>query len=284
MWGEPFLSLSTGEYTGSAASVLNSTCGMASFSYCCLLAGTIDPGVFGPRRYGFSLDPEVCIDRTNKLLVYWNVSGAGHSSAFHETGYACGVEIGVIVPLDRSLLSSQWPRRFPPIPRQPPWFARPHSRLALFCDDLQRAPTLSDTTHHTRRCLDMPLPENTTISLHGHTRPEDTLHSKPKQAFFLRLSTDTLEALQASPLPQVQFTFGKRSVGSILTARSPQLDLLPCRVFKWETRSSLQSQVPKMQFMIYISVPLQRGRRTHHSNTTQRWLESSWYSATALMR
>ncbi|KAF9650647.1 hypothetical protein BDM02DRAFT_3111952 [Thelephora ganbajun] len=57
----------------------------------------------------------------------------------------------------------------------------------------------------------MPLPENTTISLHGYSRPEDALHSKPKQAFFLKLSAGTLEALQASPLPQVQFTFGKRS-------------------------------------------------------------------------
>ncbi|KAF9792596.1 hypothetical protein BJ322DRAFT_1030236 [Thelephora terrestris] len=56
----------------------------------------------------------------------------------------------------------------------------------------------------------MPLPENTTISLHNHSRPGDALHSKPKQAMFLRLSAETLEALQASPAPQVHFTFGKR--------------------------------------------------------------------------
>ena len=111
--------------------------------------------------------------------------------------------------------------------------ARPHSRLALFRDDLRRASTLSDTYHYPHCCLlDMPLPENTTIPLHGHSRPEDALHSKPKQAIFLRMSTETLEALQASPLPQVQFTFGKRSVSSIPTTRSPQLDLLPCRAFK----------------------------------------------------
>lgn len=75
----------------------------------CLLAGTIYP-----TRCGFSLDPRSFasieravsrkLPRCSKrvyLLVYWNISGAGrsYSSAFHETGYARGVEIGV-VPLD----------------------------------------------------------------------------------------------------------------------------------------------------------------------------------------
>lgn len=67
---------------------------------------------------------------------------------------------------------------------------------------------------HPRRCPNMPLPENTTISLQNQSRPEDVLHSRPKQAIFLRLSAEALEALQASPTPQVQFTFGKRSVSS----------------------------------------------------------------------
>lgn len=67
----------------------------------------------------------------------------------------------------------------------------------------------------------MPLPENTTISLHNLSRPEDALHSKPKQAIFLRLSAETLEALQASPTPQVQFTFGKRSCIQVGDASFP---------------------------------------------------------------
>lgn len=161
------------------------------------------------------------------MLVYWDALGAVGCSAFDGTGYVRGLEIGV-VPLDLlpivlivvTAVSSRLSTSTQ--------FARPHSRLALF----QRASTLSYTYYHPRRCLDMPLPENTTISLHGHSRPEDALHSKPKQAIFLRMSADTLEALQASPLPQVQFAFGKRSVSSISTIRSPQLDILPRRVFK----------------------------------------------------
>lgn len=155
------------------------------------------------------------------------------------------------------------------------------SRPTLFCDDLQRASTLPDTHHHPHCCLDMPLPENTTIPLHGHSRPEDALHSKPKQAIFLRMSTETLEALQASPLPQVQFAFGKRSVSSISTTRSPQLDLPPCRAFKWEKLSFRHNRLLKTQFMTYTSVPLPQDRRIHHSSTTRGWLESSWCSATA---
>lgn len=102
--------------------------------------------------------------------------------------------------------------------------------MPLFPGALQPSvhPLLSNTHHHLGSSFAMPLPENTTISLQNHTRPEDVLHSKPKQAIFLRLSAETLEALQASSAPQVQFTFGKRSVSSnsrctIATARSSTL-------------------------------------------------------------
>ena len=158
--------------------------------------------------------------------------------------------------------------------------------FSLFCADLQRTSALShpDTHHHPRWCLSMPLPENTTISLQGHSRPEDALHSKPKQAIFLRMSAETLEALQASPLPQVQFTFGKRSVSSIPTARSLQLDPLLCRAYKWEIPFFRRSRLPRMQSMIYTSAPLPQDRRIRHSNTTQRSLESSWYNGTVSRR
>ena len=87
-----------------------------------------------------------------------------------------------------------------------------HSSVPLFCGDPQRTstPLSSDTHRHPNCCLNMPLPENTTISL----QTENVLHSKPKQAIFLRLSAEALEALQASPTPQVQFTSGKRPVSS----------------------------------------------------------------------
>lgn len=215
------------------------------------------------------------------LLAYRNVSGAGGYSAFHETGYVRGLGV---VPLDPFPIVLIVAIAVSSRPSASTWFARLHLRFVLFCDDPQRASTLSDTHCHPHRCLDMPLPENTTISLHGHSRPEDALHSKPKQAIFLRMSAETLEALQASPLPQVQFTFGKRSVSSIPTARSPQLDLLPCRAFKWEILSFQRTQLLKMQSMMCTSVLLPRDRRTRHSSTTRRWLESSWCTATAPRR
>ena len=45
----------------------------------------------------------------------------------------------------------------------------------------------------------MPLPSNCALSLLGHSRPGDTVHSKPKQAIIIRLSTEILDALEANP-------------------------------------------------------------------------------------
>ncbi|KAF8632701.1 hypothetical protein AX17_004773 [Amanita inopinata Kibby_2008] len=45
----------------------------------------------------------------------------------------------------------------------------------------------------------MPLPPNCTLSLLGHSRPGDTVHSNPKQAILIRLSTETLDTLEANP-------------------------------------------------------------------------------------
>ncbi|KAF8906587.1 hypothetical protein CPB84DRAFT_406382 [Gymnopilus junonius] len=56
----------------------------------------------------------------------------------------------------------------------------------------------------------MPLPPNTNLSVLGYSRPGDTLQSKPKQAILVRLSSETLDALESfSTQPsQIQFEFG----------------------------------------------------------------------------
>ncbi|KAF8894147.1 hypothetical protein BD779DRAFT_979856 [Infundibulicybe gibba] len=56
----------------------------------------------------------------------------------------------------------------------------------------------------------MPLPVNGSLLLQGHSRPGETLHSKPKQAIIVRMSEETLEALEAFPQhPQMDFEFGQ---------------------------------------------------------------------------
>jgi RNA polymerase II elongation factor ELL len=61
----------------------------------------------------------------------------------------------------------------------------------------------------------MPLPGNGVLSLQGHSRPGDTLHSKPKQAMIVRMSAETLELLEAFPnQPPMDFQFGENTVGS----------------------------------------------------------------------
>ncbi|OBZ70678.1 hypothetical protein A0H81_09126 [Grifola frondosa] len=54
----------------------------------------------------------------------------------------------------------------------------------------------------------MPLPVHTTLSLQGHSRPGDTLLSKPKQAMIVRMSAEALEALESFPnQPKMEFEF-----------------------------------------------------------------------------
>ncbi|KAF8070214.1 hypothetical protein FPV67DRAFT_1486660 [Lyophyllum atratum] len=54
----------------------------------------------------------------------------------------------------------------------------------------------------------MPLPE-TTLSLGPHTNPGESEHSKPKVAMLVRMSTETLDALQAlGEKPPMDFEFG----------------------------------------------------------------------------
>ncbi|PCH36123.1 hypothetical protein WOLCODRAFT_140232 [Wolfiporia cocos MD-104 SS10] len=55
----------------------------------------------------------------------------------------------------------------------------------------------------------MPLPDNTTISLQGISKEGDILHtSKPKRAMLVRMTSETLEAIEAQQLKQVDFDFG----------------------------------------------------------------------------
>ncbi|OAX41123.1 hypothetical protein K503DRAFT_736194 [Rhizopogon vinicolor AM-OR11-026] len=55
----------------------------------------------------------------------------------------------------------------------------------------------------------MPLPSGTQLSLQGHSRPGDTVHTKPKQAMIVRMSAETLEALEDfSNNPEMNFQFG----------------------------------------------------------------------------
>jgi len=59
----------------------------------------------------------------------------------------------------------------------------------------------------------MPLPVNSTLSLLGASRPGDALLSKPKKAMLVRMSSETLDALEASiSQPQLQFDFGESPV------------------------------------------------------------------------
>ncbi|THV08594.1 hypothetical protein K435DRAFT_788017 [Dendrothele bispora CBS 962.96] len=54
----------------------------------------------------------------------------------------------------------------------------------------------------------MPLPTGT-YALHGHSRPGDPVQLKPKHAFIVRLSSETLNALDAFPNnPELNFQFG----------------------------------------------------------------------------
>ncbi len=58
------------------------------------------------------------------------------------------------------------------------------------------------------------LPPDATYALQGfHTRPGEALPSNPqKQAYIVRLSRQTLDALDASEHPQLQFEFGDKQV------------------------------------------------------------------------
>ncbi|KAG0700840.1 hypothetical protein DFH29DRAFT_876312 [Suillus ampliporus] len=74
----------------------------------------------------------------------------------------------------------------------------------------------------------MPLPNGTQLSLQGHSRPGDTVQTKPKHAMIVRMSAETLEALEdLSSNPAMNFKFGDNPVspntyGSAISNNKPQ--------------------------------------------------------------
>lgn len=64
----------------------------------------------------------------------------------------------------------------------------------------------------------MPLPGNGTLSLQGPSRLGDAQQSKPKQAMLVRMSAETLEALEDHP--KMEFEFGENPVSAVLPARA----------------------------------------------------------------
>ncbi|KAJ7783035.1 hypothetical protein B0H16DRAFT_1357548, partial [Mycena metata] len=74
----------------------------------------------------------------------------------------------------------------------------------------------------------MSLPTNVKLSVQGHSRPGDTSHSMPKQAMIVRMTEETLDALQASP--HMEFTFGPEpgiSIGGTFFAMRPSKENSP---------------------------------------------------------
>lgn len=70
----------------------------------------------------------------------------------------------------------------------------------------------------------MPLPENT-LSLGPHTNPGESEHSKPKVAMLVRMSTETLDALQAlGEKPPIDVEFGDLPVSRSHSSALPAAD------------------------------------------------------------
>lgn len=59
----------------------------------------------------------------------------------------------------------------------------------------------------------MPLPTTGSISLQGHSRPGEGVTTKPKLAMIVRMTEETLDALQNLPTgDRMLFEFGERPV------------------------------------------------------------------------
>lgn len=59
----------------------------------------------------------------------------------------------------------------------------------------------------------MPLPTNGSISLQGHSRPGEGVTTKPKLAMIVKMTEETLDALQnLSMEDRVEFEFGDHPV------------------------------------------------------------------------
>lgn len=89
----------------------------------------------------------------------------------------------------------------------------------------------------------MPLPDNGTLSLQGHSKPGDALPSKPKQAMIVRMSAETLDALEMFPhQPPLQFAFGKNPVSD--SFRYGMTGSLICTPVGYLHRGNILSNAP----------------------------------------
>ncbi|KAH7911033.1 hypothetical protein BJ138DRAFT_1151642 [Hygrophoropsis aurantiaca] len=81
----------------------------------------------------------------------------------------------------------------------------------------------------------MPLPDGATLSLQGHSRLGDTVQSKPKQAMIVRMSAETLEALESSTnSPRMEFEFGENTgihIGETFFAMRSQKETSPHEIY-----------------------------------------------------
>lgn len=111
-----------------------------------------------------------------------------------------------------------------------PLFLSYHHHIDLSLDLLQLYPPLPVTSSWTATSshsifpfrATMPLPGNGVFSLQGHSKPGDTQCSKPKQAMIVRMSSETLDALDGQA--KMQFEFGDSPV--LLSLVTPLLLLI----------------------------------------------------------
>lgn len=72
---------------------------------------------------------------------------------------------------------------------------------------------LQTNDHPILKLFVMPLPVNTTLSLQGQARPGEGITTKPKRAMIVRLTEETLDALQKlSGSEAMEFEFGSSMV------------------------------------------------------------------------
>ncbi|KAH7888931.1 hypothetical protein F5I97DRAFT_1925479 [Phlebopus sp. FC_14] len=100
----------------------------------------------------------------------------------------------------------------------------------------------------------MPLPDNTPLSLQVPSNLGNAVQSKPKRAMIVRMSAETLEALEAFPnQPQMQVEFGDNPgiyIGETFFPMRPQKESSPHEIY---LRTSLAAK-PNAPLKLYANV------------------------------
>ncbi|KAL4073800.1 hypothetical protein V8B97DRAFT_1936433 [Scleroderma yunnanense] len=93
----------------------------------------------------------------------------------------------------------------------------------------------------------MPLPDNGPLSLHVHSSLGNAVQSKPKQAMIIRMSAETLEALESFPNhPEMHFDFGDNPgiyIGETFYPMRSQKESSPHEIYL-RTSSAAKPNVP----------------------------------------